>query len=332
MKYRSQCVQPMLNVLLSLVTYLSVLSVPLAHGSAPNVLFIAVDDLRPQLKSYGHSTMHTPNLDKLASEGFLFTRAYVQEALCSPSRTSLMTGLRPDTTAVYGNTTHFRDTVPWVTTMPQHFMDHGYYAAGIGKIYHGGLNDADSWSEPHVTPAGYYFYALEENQAIRKTYGHGPPTESANVPDTVYRDGQLTRDAIAKLSDLKNRQPFFYMVGYVRPHLSFSAPTSYWDLYDRDTDLELPTTRHHAQDAPGYAYTSWSELRTYYGMPAAPNPVTLDQEITLIHGYYASVSFVDKLIGELLAALDNQGFADNTIVVVWGDHGWHLGEQGQWSK
>ena len=118
-------------------------------------------------------------------------------------------------------------------------------------------------NEPHVTPGGYYSYALEENQNIKKIYGQGPPTESANVPDATYRDGQLTLDASAKLTELKNRQPFFYMVGYVRPHLPFSAPTSYWDLYDRDTDLELPTTREHAKDAPIYAYHQWKHLRSF---------------------------------------------------------------------
>ncbi len=294
-----------------------------AAPAARNVLFICVDDLRPELNCYGKSQIVSPNIDRLAAGGFQFNRAYIQQAICSPSRTSLMTGLRPDSTLVYELVTHFRDTVPWVETMPQYFAKHGYHSAGIGKIYHGNLNDELSWSEPWVSGGGAH-YAITSNGLNKAA------TENADVSDNTYKDGAVTEVAVAKLAELRTKQPFFYAVGYRKPHLPFTAPKTYWDLYDTP-DLELPYTRQHAVDAASYAYTDWGELRSYYGIPAN-GPVSLDQEKELIHAYYACVSYVDKLIGDLLAALESEGLAGNTIVVLWGDHGWHLGNQNQWCK
>jgi len=294
-----------------------------AEPAVKNVLMIAIDDLRPQLNCYGHTQMKTPHIDALAATGYQFNRAYIQQAVCAPSRTSIMTGLRPDSTRVFDLHTHFRDTVPWVETLPQYLMENGYYTAGIGKIYHGGLNDTLSWSEPWVSGGGTQ-YVIASNQT------HKAAVENADVADNVYKDGAVVEEAILKLSDLKNKQPFFYGVGLRKPHLPFTSPKRYADLYT-DADLELPYTRVHALNASRYAYTSWGELRSYYGMPET-GPVSLKQEKMLIHGYYACVSYIDKLIGDLLAALEAEGLAENTIVFLWGDHGWHLGNQNQWCK
>jgi arylsulfatase A-like enzyme len=319
--------------LLNLAGTLSVL----ADEMPPNVLFIHVDDLRTQINAYGHSQMVTPSIDTLAAEGYLFLRAYAQQATCSPNRTALLTGVRPDTSQVADLKTNFRDTIPWVITLPQHFRNHGYHTVGIGKIYHSsGLNDELSWSEPWTmgNPAKKgRLYALEQNRGIAasRNYGLGPPTESADVADNFYMDGDNTDTAITKLATLKNQQPFYFGIGYVRPHLPFNAPQTYWDLYDI-SDLEFPTNRNHAIKASRFAYTGSSELRNYYGMPAHPIPLTSEQETNIIHGYYASVSYIDAQIGRLLTALKSEGLADNTIVVLWGDHGWHLGDHGQWTK
>ncbi|MDF7826210.1 sulfatase-like hydrolase/transferase [Pontiellaceae bacterium B12227] len=302
------------------ITTLSLSTVPPVVPENPNILMIAVDDLLPQLRSYGAAQMITPNLDQLASDGYQFNRAHVQQAVCGPSRASIMTGLRPDTTLAYQYNSNFRDTIPWAYTMPMVLSQQGYHSVGIGKIYHviNGENDELSWDETWRGGSG--------------TYGStgGVAYERSSASDNSLRDGAVTTAAVAKLAQLKNQQPFFYGVGFVRPHLPFVAPSAYWDLYD-PADLELPTTDSHAINSSSYAYTSWSELRSYTGIPAS-GPVSAEQEQNLIHGYYACVSYVDAQIGRLMDALEDQGLAENTIVVVWGDHGWHLGDHGQWCK
>ena len=288
--------------------------------ASPNILMVCVDDLRPETRSYGAAQMITPHMDQLAADGYQFNRAYVQQAVCSPSRASMMTGMRPDSTQVFDLVTDFRNTVPWVETLPQHLSEYGYYSAGIGKIFHGGLNDDLTWDEPWSAGDGIY-----------GSVGAGsPPFERAAVADNELRDGAVTDEAILKLADLKTKQPFFYGVGYVRPHLPFVAPESYWDLYSTN-DLVLPHTDDHAVDSSVYAYTTWDELRAYDGIPAT-GPVSAEQEMDLIHGYYACVSYMDAQFGRLMDALEAEGLADNTIVVLWGDHGWHLGDHGQWCK
>lgn len=301
----------------------------------PNILMICVDDLRPELGCYGASHMITPNIDRLATEGYQFNRAYTQLASCSPSRTSVMTGMRPDSTKVWDIGTHFRDTIPWVETLPQYLSKHGYHSVGIGKIFHYidskyGSDNALSWDEPTQTLPAAYYYVLQENIDLRDSFGKGPPTECAAVPDNAYRDGANTDWLIDNLARIKAEGPFFLAVGYMRPHLPFSAPKSYWDLYSTN-NLILPSTVGPGLNASLYASTEWSELRGYYGIPAT-GPVSEAQEQELIHGYYASVSYVDAQIGRLLEVLEAQGLADNTIVVLWGDHGWHLGNKGLWAK
>ncbi|MGC1275690.1 MAG: sulfatase [Planctomycetaceae bacterium] len=323
------------------------LSAPAAEK--PNVLFIAVDDMRPDLGCYGVDFVKTPNLDKLAASGTIFTQAYCQQAVCSPSRTSLLTGKRPDTTKVWDLETHFRDHIPDTVTLPQQFKQHGYHAVGMGKIYHGGFDDKASWSEPHRSPKGTTGYARPENQkileesrqsgrerglkgrALRRS-GRGPASEAADVSDDTYHDGVVAEMAVESLQSLSKRdEPFFLAVGFVKPHLPFVSPKKYWDLYDR-SQFSLPANYDHApKNAPPFAGTNWGELRAYSDIPPK-GALSKEKALELMHGYYAALSYMDAQLGKVLDELDRLGLAENTIVVVWGDHGWKLGEHGMWCK
>ncbi len=333
--------------MLVLTTQLHAQTTQPASAKRMNVLFIAVDDLRPQLGCYGQPQMKTPNIDALAKSGLLFDRAYVQQAVCSPSRTSLMTGRRPDTTKVYDLETHFRTTIPNVVTLAQHFKDNGYHSQGFGKIYHGGLDDKESWSVPH-TPAPGPAYGdpkiIQGIEAERKKLradginrkqvnrrAKGPAWEAAEADDDALPDGRTAVGALKALNEVKDK-PFFLAVGFIKPHLPFVAPKKYFDLYPPAEQIELPKNDQHPQGAPAYAVTNFGELRTYQGMPKDPAPVEPQQARELIRAYYASVSYVDAQVGRLLAELDRLGLRENTIVVLWGDHGWHLGEQALWCK
>lgn len=315
----------------------------------PNILFIAVDDLRPQLGCYGADWIKSPNIDRLAGKGMRFDRAYCQQAVCSPSRTSLLTGLRPDSTKVYDLETHFRDTVPDVVTLPQCFAQNGYVTTGMGKLYHGGLNDEQSWSLPYKTPDPLgESYADAETRAdiarrrkraseegLRgKRLGRmvrGPATERADVANEAYRDGRIAELAVRTLAELKEGgKPFFLGVGFVKPHLPFNAPARYWDLYDRDS-VPLAANPFTPRGAPAIALSDWGELRNYADMPKR-GPLSEEDARRLVHGYAACTSYVDALIGRVIDALDDLGLAENTIVVLWGDHGWKLGEHAMWCK
>ena len=314
-----------------------------------NVLFIAVDDLRPELGCYGQP-VKSPHIDRLAREGMVFDRAYVQVALCMPSRVSMLTGRRPDTTGVVDFSVRFRTVLPNVVTLPQHFKKHGYHAAGFGKIFHN--DDKASWSEPlfksqrgendYHTEFGRQVlewikedhrrltYVWDLGDGITKTKQPGGlPWESPVIPDNAVRDGQLADAAVAKLKELKDR-PFFLAVGFHKPHLPFIAPKRYFDLYDRDA-IEPATNPYPPKDAPKYATYNWNDLRHYYGIPDV-GPVSAGQACDLKRAYYACVSFVDAQIGRVLAELDRLGLRDRTVVVLWGDHGWQLGEHGMWDK
>ncbi len=328
----------------------------------PNVLFIAVDDLRPALGAYGDPDIKTPNIDRLAQSGVTFLDAHAQQAVCNPSRTSLMTGLRPDSSRVWDLETDFRNTVPDVVTLPQHFIRNGYYAAVIGKVYHNIIPDSLSWSEPEIKVPGFPYdpdavYHHRDNLAIQEArkakiiaegrqaqsidqfglwYLKANATESVDLPDSVYYDGAQTNFAIRKLADLaKRKQPFFFGVGYYRPHLPFNAPKKYWDLYDRNA-IPLARNRFVPTDGPEAAINTMRELRGYADFADVPHPfrggVTEAQSRLLKHGYYASVSYIDAQIGRLLDQLDSLGLTKNTIVVLWGDHGYKLGEHNSWAK
>lgn len=300
-----------------------------------NVLFIAVDDLRPQLNCYGDSLSISPNIDALAANGLLFERAYCQQAVCSPSRTSLLTGLRPDSTRIYDLQTHFRQTVPDVVTLPQHFKQNGYHTEWWGKIFHAALLDSISWTsqgERYEPESNWRAYALAESNRIADgNKGAGPAFESADVPDNAYPDGKIADSAIDALKRLKDdEKPFFLAVGFYKPHLPFNAPKKYWDLYD-PADIILPEPMSPPENVPDVALMNWGELRNYAGIPAKGD-LSKEQSRQLIHGYRACVSYTDAQVGRLMAELKNQGLDKNTIVILWGDHGWKLGDYGMWAK
>ncbi|MBY0373777.1 MAG: sulfatase [Bryobacteraceae bacterium] len=329
----------------------------------PNVLFIAVDDLRPELGCYGAGHVRSPRIDELARTGTIFTRAYCQQALCNPSRASLMTGLRPDTLRVWNLQTNFRTTRPEAVTIPQAFRaGGGYYAACIGKIFHNIFPDDVSWSEPEMHIDGFPFdpdavYRSEEEvrwlerrkEEIRaqgnekrfidrygQWYLKSSATEIADVPDDAYYDGAQTTAAIAKIRELYRRgQPFFFGIGYYRPHLPFNAPKKYWDLYEREK-IPLAANAFLPRGAPPMAHNMNRELRGYRDFANAPKPhegsVSQVEARRLRHGYLASVSYIDAQVGRLLDELAALGIAENTIVVLWGDHGWKLGEHNSWGK
>jgi iduronate 2-sulfatase len=322
-----------------------------------NVLFIAVDDMRCDLGCYGVKHVQSPNLDQLAASGVLFTRAYCQQAVCNPSRVSLLTGLRPDSTRVWDLNTDFRTTIPEAVTIPQHFRQHGYRAVAFGKIFHNIFPDNVSWDEPTCYVGGVIAHSGDSRRRLADFKQHmkaagkppraiermrGPATEVQEQPDDMNFDGKQTTEAIAKLRALAmGEQPFFLAVGYIRPHLPFITPKKYWDLYDR-AKIPLATNPFLPKGAPPVAFGDRSfsggfyELRGYMDYADAPSPLerslTEAQQRELKHGYYASVTFIDAQVGRLLAALQQLDLAKNTIVVLWSDHGWKLGEHNGWCK
>lgn len=324
----------------------------LLPSSAPaderfNVLFIAVDDLRPELRCYGHSSVKSPNIDGLAADGTLFTRAYCQQAVCNPSRASLMTGLRPEATGVMDLPTHFRDKRPDAVTVAQYFKQNGYFSQGVGKIYHtghGNRDDAMSWSvqekhkrAPRYGPAGTQHLRDLTREAKAngvdvtntRTRPRGLPWEAPEVDDADLADGSIAARAIELLRQHRD-EPFFLAVGFLNPHLPFVAPKKYWDLYD-PTSIQLAANPEPPKDSPSYAWTSWGELRKYHGIPSK-GPLTDQQARKAIHGYWAATSYVDALVGNLLDELDRLKLRQRTVVILWGDHGWQLGEHGFWCK
>ena len=308
-----------------------------------NVLFISIDDLRPDLGCYGNPRMITPNLDRLAAEGLLFERAYCQVAVCNPSRASLLSGLRPDTIGVYDNYKYLRQENPHIVTLPQLFKNNGYISLSLGKIYHHSQtepgNDPFSWSEPlfgFAQPYRHWFTQESEDLVARlrrdepnRRHFRGPPYEAADRPDDDYPDGKTALMAIEQLQRIKD-QPFFLAVGFVKPHLPFTCPQKYWDLYPAET-IHLPDNYHPPKDVPPMALHSDYELRSYGGVPES-GPVSNDMALNLIRGYHATVSFVDAQVGRVMDELDRLGLRDSTIVIVWGDHGYHLGENSLWTK
>lgn len=307
-----------------------------AIAEKPNVLFIAVDDLRPELNCYGKSHIQSPNIDRLAAQGTLFERAYCMVPTCGASRASLMTGIRPAPGRFVGYLARADKDAPGVTTLNTHFKKAGYRTLSQGKIFHNPADNAEGWSQPAWRPQqGSLTYQLEASRKARKENtqgrGRGPAYESAEAPDEDYADGQIALQAIDQLRELKERdEPFFLAVGFFKPHLPFVCPQKYWDLYDAD-QIELPETYHRPQNAPGAAIHTSGELRSYAGIPAK-GPVSDETAKQMIHGYYACVSFIDAQVGKVLDELEQLGLAEDTIVVFWGDHGWNLGEHTLWCK
>jgi iduronate 2-sulfatase len=330
-----------------------------------NVLFIAVDDLRPELGCYGADYMHTPHIDRLAGEGIVFSRAYCQQAVCNPSRASLLTGLRPDSTRVFDLKDHFRKHIPDVVALPQHFKQHGYFTQGISKIYHRGLDDPRSWSVPHMRPEAPTYISPEiirdilkrkkeaEAQGFFTSKGpgkvdpatgavlempsrrwkriDGPAWEAPDVADNVLTDGKTADKAVELLGKFKKKdQPFFLAVGFLKPHLPFVAPKRYFDLYPLEK-INLASNIFAPKGCPPIAMTDSSELRGYSDVPDK-GPISEELMRKLIRAYRACASFTDAQVGRLLDELDRQGLRQNTIVILWGDHGWHLGEHDIWGK
>ena len=306
-----------------------------------NVLFIAVDDLRPQLGCYGQKQIQSPNIDRLAAAGLLFERAYCQQAVCAPSRASLLSGCRPDTTKIYNLSTPLRKAMPKVLTLPQHFRNHGCETVSLGKIYHHRSDDNRlGWSTPAWHPSGAWkgrgylgskaIAAMAERDKTNPSKkGIGPAFDDADVADNAYPDGVTADRAITELRRLKGKR-FFLAVGFYKPHLPFNAPKRYWDRYERDA-IRVPANRNWPKGAPPLALTNWGELRQYTGIPKKGR-LSDDQTRQLIHGYYACVSYTDAQIGRVVDELGRLGLRDSTLIILWGDHGWKLGEYSAWCK
>jgi arylsulfatase A-like enzyme/GH35 family endo-1,4-beta-xylanase len=336
-----------------------------------NVVFIAVDDLKPTIRSFGDAFAVTPNMDMLARKSTLFLNAHTQQAICSPSRISLLTGLRPDKTQVYDLKTKMRDKLPNVITIPQHFKRNGYITAGVGKIFDprgvDKLSDDVSWSLPYKRAhqlkypkdwgqpmVGYY-----QNQQIKEKIKSiikkenippakvgdylktvfRPPFSSSPAPDEAYADGAIAAEALRMIDDLSTkRKPFFLAVGFKRPHLPFSAPQKYWNLYGRDR-IPIAAFQERGSNIGRLAFKGPGEISKYPmdgRFYTTDNNGQLNLDVAfqreLIHGYYACTSFIDFQIGKIVNKLKKEGLMGNTIIVIWGDHGFHLGDHRMWTK
>lgn len=319
-----------------------------ADAARPNVLFIAVDDLRPELGCYGHPLVKSPHLDRLAAAGMLFRRAYCQTALCMPSRSSLLSGYRPQT--LQNKARPLTGNAPAGTvTLPQLFRASGYTTVSIGKVYHYNNDDPDGWVRRYTdtfAESGAYCdgycagYRLPENLAKLPNYfrprrgataslPRPNMSECTDTPDDVCPDGIVARRAIEELGKFKAcGAPFFLAAGFYRPHLPWTPPQKYWDLYDR-AQIGLPANFHAPDD--GLPRGDWDEVRRYGDAPPQ-GPMPPDKAREMIHAYYASVSFVDAQIGKVLDELRRLELDRNTIVILWSDNGWQLGDHGRWSK
>jgi len=345
-------------------------------STKPNILFIAIDDLKPIIGAYGNTFIKTPNIDRLAKRGTTFLNNYCQQAVCGPTRASLLTGMRPDITQIWDLKTQLRDVSPSIVTLPQYLITQGYSTQGIGKVFDPRNVDKDidkvSWSVPyHKTNNKYYDPAYGEpaqgrfqlpetkllsEKYIKEALAKGmtkteanneanikirPTTEGIDVPDNAYNDGAnilQAKDILAQLS--KKQEPFFFAVGIAKPHLPFIAPKKYWDLYKR-ADIVLEPFQEQNTNPISVAYHNAGEIRAYTDIPADIAAtqqkgfglaLSTEKQKELIHGYYAAISYTDALVGQLLNTIDSLGLASNTIIVLWGDHGWHLGDHNIWCK
>ena len=349
------------------------------ESKKPNILFIAIDDLKPILGCYGDKLIKTPNIDRLAKMGTVFQSNYCQQAVCGPTRVSILTGKRPDYTRVWDLKTQMRDINPDIVSLPQYLITQGYTTQGIGKVYDSRSvdekMDAPSWSVPFYnyfkTEEKYYAketgmpalgsYQLPKTKELAIKYkqeaiGKGlkggevtdyiskilkPSVESADVPDNAYNDGANALRAIEILEQLKkDSKPFFFAVGFSKPHLPFVAPKKYWDLYTRE-DMPVAPFQEKSINGVDVAYHNSGEIRAYSDIPPLLSftdqkdfglTFTIDKQKELTHGYYAAVSYADAQVGLLLNKLDELGLTKNTVIVLLGDHGWHLGDHNLWCK
>ena len=296
-----------------------------------NVLFIMVDDLRPELSLYGQNQIISPNIDALGASGVTFNRAYCNVPVCGASRASLLTGVRPTPNRFLTYHSRIKKDMPDVINMAQYFKNRGYSTISNNKITHI-KNDIDTWDDEwYPKSKNWRNYLSEENLILQASNKAGYAYENIDVPDAAYIDGQTALKSVEDLKQFKaNGQPFFLAVGFVKPHLPFNAPKKYWDLYDPNS-ITLPENATFPKSAPQRANHKWGELRAYIDIPKkgpVPDPIAKK----LIHGYYASVSYVDAQIGVLIKGLTELGLRENTIIVLVGDHGWSLSDHGLWAK
>ena len=353
------------------VSILIILACSALTAKNKNVLFIAVDDLKPLLNCYGYDFAVSPNIDKLAEEGTIFLNAHCQQAICGPSRVSLLTGYFPDTIGIYGmggGKYKLREMHPDILTIPQHFKNNGYATIGTGKIFDPrnveddwhGAQDAISWTEffgknpynqltggpkaghyhdPKVLALAKVLEAEGKGEGLKgkelrnymRDRGAGPAVENFDVPDDAYKDGAITNRGLQQLERFKDAsQPFFLALGFLKPHLPFVAPKKYWDLYDRES-LSLAPFQQVPAGAPACSVGDYVEARTYGGVPK-DGMITEATQRELIHGYLACVSYIDAQIGRLVAKLKEIGQYEDTLIVLWGDHGFHLGDKHLFGK
>ena len=353
------------RVIHSLLLFIFITAVPIANCAAqshpapdvppnrPNILLLLVDDLKPALGCYGDPVAQTPNLDRLASRGIRFDVACCSQAVCAPSRYALLLGAHPTRTGLYHLSSKLRTRLPSAVTLPQYFARFGYHTESLGKVFHighGNIGDPNSFQAPHFSDLVIeYRNTSQPNPQITReeaffTNQHldnirslprGPAWEAPNVPDIAYADGRVAREAVSRLEAALHRRqqdgtPFFMAVGFARPHLPFSAPKRYWDLY-QPQQLPLPQITTPPTNSPAVAGKRGGEIANYAPIPEDGVP-TVDQTRSLIHGYYASISYMDAQAGLILNELDRLQLWDSTIVVLWGDHGFHLGDHGIWTK
>ena len=378
MKIRQLSQHKLLNFTALCLTTVPVLAQK-SQSEKPNILFIAIDDLKPILGCYGDTMIKTPNIDRIAKNGTVFLQNYCQQAVSGPTRASIMTGMRPDYTKVWDLKTKMRDVNPDIVSLPQYLITQGYSTQGIGKIYDSRCvdkkMDAPSWSVPYYnyfkTLEKYYSgatgmpvlgaYQLPQTKELVQKYTKEaqekgiaendieayisklvkPSVECADVPDNAYNDGANVLRAKEILTKLKSdNKPFFFAVGFSKPHLPFVSPKKYWDLYKRE---KMPVAVHQekSKNGPAIAYHNAGEIRAYSDIPALLEftdqkdvgiTLPLEKQKELIHGYHAAVSYTDAQVGILLNALDSLGLLKNTIIILWGDHGWHLGDHNLWCK
>ncbi|WP_232491813.1 sulfatase [Novosphingobium kaempferiae] len=327
-------------------------------ASRPNVLFILIDDLKPAIHGYGDPIAVTPNIDRLIARGTRIDLAYANQAVCAPSRINLMTGARSTTSGIYDFGMNLRDFMPNAVTLPQYFMKAGYRAESIGKVFHighGTVGDPQSFSVPphkdhvieYVDPASLAVGKTREAALFNefelpdedvweyaRTLPKGVAWEDPDVSDDAYADGRTAEYTIGRLDALKgSKQPFFLAVGFARPHLPFSVPKKYWNLYD-PAKLPMPDFERLPEGAPAFAGKVGGEIVAYTPIPEKTPEAQYPEELKrkLVHGYYAGVSYTDAQIGKVLDELERTGLAQNTIVVLWGDHGYHLGDHAIWTK
>jgi iduronate 2-sulfatase len=327
-----------------------------SQDKQPNILLILVDDLKPSLGAYGDSVAISPNIDRLAREGIRFERAYSNQPVCAPSRYNLLLGSRSTSTGLYNFGKEFRDVIPDAVTMPQYFMKAGYHAEAMGKVFHvghGNLDDDVSWNIPpfkdkvieYIVPESTNGKLTREEALFENTRMYlkdtppihelprGAAWESPDVLDDAYADARVANHAVSRLRELSAQQdqPFFMAVGFARPHLPFSVPKKYWDLYNPD-DLPMPEYEKAPEGSPDFAKKRDHEMAAYFPIPVGKDVYDDDLKRKLIHGYYASVSYMDAQLGKVIDELKRLKLDENTIIVLWGDHGWHLGDHAIWTK